>query len=525
MSDGLKLTLAQLSPETGNLRVNAETIIRIARENADSDLVVFPGSFLCGYPLEDLFQRDAFLSNLYEAKRDIECAIGAIDGPTVVTGGFNGNFIAMPNRVKNSVSELSRDVLGKSISIKGFKIGILDGSGIHDDSIVDMDLAIITASNPYARSRRMAPLEARMASLAKRCGVSVVYLNASRSHEEHVFEGTSFAIDEIGNTVLRMDAFTNDLARMTFPFKEEGKLNLQQPPETLDYLACVTGLRAYVESNELPGVVLGISGGMDSALVAAMAVDALGASRVLGVTLPSAITSSDSLGDARALCERLNIEMQTIPIGESVECVRKMLGIGGRPARVTEENIQARMRMMALMAISNETGRLVLSTGNKSEGAVGYATLYGDMAGGFNPIKDLYKTEVWALGRLRNRMAHDLLGPDHPIPESIIAKPPTAELATGQTDEASLGPYPVLDTTLRGLIDMKLSAKETLISMRSVLSKGNEPGEFDSFINLDYVRKISNLVKSAEFKRRQAAPGVRLTEHAYRYPMTHGFDF
>jgi NAD+ synthase len=281
------------------------------------------------------------------------------------------------------------------------------------------------------------------------------------------------------------------------------------------YRACVLGLRDYVEKTGFPGVVLGLSGGIDSALTAALAVDALGADRVHCVMMPYRYTSNDSLSDAAACAEALGVRYDVVPIGAPVEALEASLKplFKDRAPDITEENLQSRTRGTVLMAISNKFGTMLLTTGNKSEVSVGYATLYGDMNGGFNPIKDLYKMQVYALARYRNRTRpNDGLGPEGVvIPETIIGKAPTAELRDNQTDQDSLPPYEVLDDILEGLVDRELS-------LAQIVARGHSP---------EIVAKVERLLYLAEYKRRQSAPGVKITSRHFgrdrRYPIINKF--
>jgi NAD+ synthase len=285
--------------------------------------------------------------------------------------------------------------------------------------------------------------------------------------------------------------------------------------EAANYLACVTGLRDYVEKNGFPGVVLGLSGGVDSALTAAMAVDALGAPRVYGVMLPYIYTSNESLNDAAETAERLGIRYDTMPIHAAVEGLRKSLSaiVDGGDSGITEENLQSRARGVLLMGISNRVGPMVMTTGNKSEVSVGYATLYGDMNGGFNPVKDLYKTQIYALCRYRNKARpKGCLGPERRvIPENVLTKAPSAELKANQRDQDTLPPYDELDDILNCLVELEMPVSE-------IVARGHAP---------ETVKKVERMLYLAEYKRRQAAPGVKITAKNFgrdrRYPITNKF--
>src|SRR6202041_924155 len=346
-------------------------------------------------------------------------------------------------------------------------------------------------------------------------------LNMVGGQDELAFDGGSFALNADRSLGAQLPAFRPMVARTVFERDGGGWRCVEGPREVVeegdeaDYAACVMGLRDYVDNNRFPGVVLGLSGGVDSALCAAMAVDALGAERVHAVMLPYRFTSNESLSDAAAWAKALGLRYDTVPIAEPVEGVERALKqmFAGKPRDITEENIQSRARGLILMAISNKTGAMVVTTGNKSEMSVGYATLYGDMNGGFNPIKDLYKTEVFRLSALRNHWKPDgALGPSgEVIPPNIITRPPTAELRENQTDQDSLPPYEVLDAIL-----------ERLVEREEPLATIIEAG-FDR----EVVARIDRLLNIAEYKRRQAAPGVKVTRRNFgrdrRYPITNRF--
>jgi NAD+ synthase len=378
--------------------------------------------------------------------------------------------------------------------------------------------------SPYRRGvsdERMNVAVAR----ATESGLPLVYLNQTGGQDELVFDGASFALDASGALAAQLPAFAETVRLVEFRkvagrwAPESGDKALVPEESHADYAACMMGLRDYVEKNGFPGVVLGLSGGVDSALCAALAVDALGAGRVHCVMLPYRFTSRDSLVDAKACAEALGVRYDTLPIAPAVEGLEAVLGpiFEGRPRDITEENIQSRARGTLLMSISNKFGPMVVTTGNKSEMSVGYATLYGDMNGGFNPIKDLYKMEVFELCHLRNRWKPDgALGPDggegrEVIPHNIIVKPPTAELRENQKDQDSLPPYEVLDDILRCLVEEEMRLSD-------IIARGHDEA---------VVRKIERLLYLAEYKRRQSAPGVKVTRRSFgkerRYPIVNRF--
>jgi NAD+ synthase len=356
-------------------------------------------------------------------------------------------------------------------------------------------------------------------------GLPLVYLNQVGGQDELVFDGASFVLDADRRLVMQLPAWEEALEAVVFRRTGSGglggwtgEIGLRAPleaGESAAYHACTLGLRDYVEKNGFPGVVLGLSGGIDSALCAALATDALGPERVHCVMLPYRYTSNASLADAAACAEALGVRYDIVPISEPVEGFGKALAtvFAGTPPGITEENIQSRVRGTTLMAISNKFGAMVLTTGNKSEMSVGYATLYGDMNGGFNPIKDLYKMEVYRLARWRN--AHVPKGGKGPagvvIPEHILTKAPTAELRENQTDQDSLPPYEVLDDILACLVEKEMP-------LADIVARGHAP---------ETVKKVERLLYLAEYKRRQAAPGVKISARNFgrdrRYPITNKF--
>ncbi len=349
----------------------------------------------------------------------------------------------------------------------------------------------------------------------------LVYINQVGGQDELVFDGASFVLNADEEIAVQLPAWEIALA-VTEWRRENGRWHCLPGPlaaveegDAANYLACVMGLRDYIDKNGFPGVVLGLSGGINSALTATMAVDALGADRVHCVMLPYAYTSEESLKDAKAIADALGVRYDIVPIHDGVEGLSKSLEevLKGAPEDFTAENLQSRTRGTLLMAISNKLGPLVLTTGNKSEVSVGYATLYGDMNGGFNPLKDLYKGQVYALSRYRN--AHrpkNCRGPEGPIiPESVLTKDPSAELKPGQRDVDSLPPYPVLDDILNCLVELEMPVPE-------IIARGHAP---------ETVKKVERMLYLAEYKRRQAAPGVKITEKNFgrdrRYPITNKF--
>ncbi len=544
----LKLAIAQLNPVVGDIAGNLALARRSIAEPAarEADLVVFTELFISGYPPEDLVLRPAFV----EACRDAIEALAAstADGPAIVIGSpwmangrlhnsvmllQNGEIAAVRHKLDlpnyGVFDEKRVFAAGESvepISFKGFRLGLPICEDLWSPEIcrrfgtAGADVLISIHGSPFWRGK-----QARRAEVAQEAaaasGCPVVYANMVGGQDELVFDGASFGVGADGKTSFQMKRFEAAIESVSLSRSGAGSVILAGPKadlpsgEEADWRACVAGLRDYVAKNGFREVVLGLSGGIDSAVVATMAVDALGAEKVRCVMLPYRYTSKTSRDDAATLAEALGVRYVTVPIAAPVEGAEAALAelFAGRAPDVTEENLQARIRGVLLMAISNKFNELLLTTGNKSEVSVGYSTLYGDMNGGFNPIKDLYKTEVYRLADWRNSNRPDgLLGPaGEVIPRSILTKAPTAELRADQTDQDSLPPYAELDAILERLIEEDQSVAE-------IAAAG-----FDATT----VRRVARLVGIAEYKRRQAAPGVKVTARNFgrdrRYPITNGY--
>jgi NAD+ synthase len=381
------------------------------------------------------------------------------------------------------------------------------------------EILIVPNGSPYARGKSDIRLSVSVARVTE-SDLPLIYLNQVGGQDELVFDGASFVLNADRSLAAQLPAFEESIVTLQWTKSAAGwhctgPVSPQIDGDKGDYAACVLGLRDYVQKNGFPGVLMGISGGIDSALCAAIAVDALGAERVRGVMLPFRFTAQVSLDDAAKLAGALGIRYDVLPIAPAVNGFEEILAgtFAGLPRDITEENLQARTRGTLLMAISNKSGAMVVTTGNKSEMSVGYATLYGDMNGGFNPIKDIYKTEVFRLSSLRNEWKPECaLGPSgEVIPVNIITRPPTAELRENQTDQDSLPPYDVLDAILERLVEREEP-------LASIVAEG-----FDR----DVVARIDRLLNIAEYKRRQAAPGVKVTRRNFgrdrRYPITNRF--
>ena len=506
-----------------------------------------PELYLAGYPPEDLVLKPAFQEACRTACEELarETADG---GPAILVGlpwvedGKLHNAMALLNRGRIEAVRFKVDLPNYGvfdekrvfapgpapgpIVFRGVRIGVPICEDIWGPDPVECiaetggEILLVPNASPYERDKLAIRQSIAVARVVE-SGLPLIYLNMVGGQDELVFEGASFALNADRSLAAQLPAFRPTVARTVWQRGDkgwrclEGRLETVEEGDEADYSACVLGLRDYVEKNRFPGVVLGLSGGVDSALCAAMAVDALGAARVHAVMLPYRFTSNESLSDAAQCAEALSLRYDIVPIAEPVEGVEHALAkmFAGRPRDITEENIQSRARGLILMAISNKTGAMVVTTGNKSEMSVGYATLYGDMNGGFNPIKDLYKMEVFRLGALRNRWKPaGALGPDgEVIPENILVKPPSAELRENQKDEDSLPPYPVLDGILHGLVEKEMRVAD-------LIAEGFDP---------ETVRRVERLLYLAEYKRRQSAPGVKVGPKNFgrdrRYPIVNRF--
>jgi NAD+ synthase (glutamine-hydrolysing) len=532
------IALAQINPVVGDLGGNAK-LIRDAAEVAHcagAKLLITPELALTGYPPEDLLLRPAFIEAAADALDQLRTALAAYPSLAVIVGhplktpqGLHnaasvlrdGQCIAsyskheLPNNeVFDEVRYFKPGSLPCTFDLDGCTIGVIicedawHAGPAAQAKAAGAQLLVSLNASPYHLHKEQLRLQVLRKEIGA-TGLPFVYVNAVGGQDELVFDGGSFVLNSDGLVATSMPQFESGIGLLAIDQDGEPELGLIAPSQSMEsqaYAALVLGVRDYVHKNGFPGVIIGLSGGVDSALVLAVAVDALGAEQVRAVMMPSPYTAEMSWVDAQALAHNLGVQYDVIPIEAPMAALEEALrpSFEGLAPDTTEENIQARIRGTLLMALSNKTGRLVLTTGNKSEMAVGYCTLYGDMAGGFAVIKDIPKTLVYKLCAYRNSLAPV-------IPERILTRAPSAELRPDQTDQDSLPPYALLDAIVEGYMEQNQS-------IASLIECGFDEAS---------VRKITRLIKLNEYKRRQAPPGVRVTTRAFgrdwRYPITSRF--
>ncbi|MBP1850975.1 NAD+ synthase [Rhizobium halophytocola] len=548
--DTLRIAVAQFNPAVGDVSGNLAKV-REARADAarqGADLLLMTELFLSGYPPEDLVLKPAFLAACLSAVEQL--AADTADGGPGIVVGFprqgkegrhnaiavldDGRIIAVQDKVDlpnygefDEKRVFTAGPMPGPINFRGVRLGIPICEDIWGDLGVSETLAesgaeilMVPNGSPYYRGK----VDIRHQVVLKQViesGLPMIYANQLCGQDELVFDGASFAFNADKTLAFQMSQFEETLYVSTWRRRadgwrcEEGPVSQIPTGEEADYRACMLGFRDYVNKNGFRSVILGLSGGIDSALCAAIAVDALGEERVRTVMLPYHYTSEESFSDAAACAKALGCDYDIVPIAEPVEGFLAALSetFEGTESGVTEENLQSRTRGTILMAISNKFGSMVVTTGNKSEMSVGYATLYGDMNGGFNPIKDLYKMQVYGLSAWRNaHVPPGALGPSgEVIPANIISKAPSAELRPNQTDQDSLPPYPVLDDILECLVEGEMSVDD-------IVARGHD---------IATVHRIEHLLYLAEYKRRQSAPGVKITKKNFgrdrRYPITNRY--
>ena len=545
MADRLKIGFAQMNQRVGDLEGNAEAMLDVRRKAAaaGADLLMCPELQLVGYPPEDLVLKPEFV------RRTMECAERLVDataepgpamliGTVIDEGGLNYNAMLLADGGRTLARTLKRELpnygtfdekrifapgpLPEPFEFKGVKIGVPICEDIWEEVVcghlaeTGAEILLVPNGSPYELDKDDTR-QRLVRSRVLQTGLPIAYLNRVGGQDELAFDGSSFVMHPDGELVVQMpdweeDLLVTDWVRTSGGWRCETRRQHQLDPFPADvYRAMTVALRDYVVRNGFPGVILGLSGGIDSALSAAVAADALGPGKVWGVMLPSKYTSDESLEDARECARLLGCRHDVVPIVPAVDAVDGMLP---QLSGLAAENVQARLRMVTLMALSNAHGHMLLTTGNKSEMSVGYATLYGDMAGGYSVLKDAYKTTVFALSKWRNHnKPEDALGPDGPVmPARVISKPPSAELRPDQKDEDSLPPYSDLDRILEGLVDKEMSVKEV----------ASATGE-----DIALVADIETKLLRAEYKRRQAPPGVKIGSRNFgrdrRYPISNFF--
>lgn len=548
MTEQLTIAMAQLNQRVGDLAGNAKAMLEWRAKAPGADLILFPEQQLIGYPAEDLVLKPVFAAQAAAQLADLAKATSD-GGPAMLVGSifvengalYNGVALLDGGRVaavryKHELPNygtfdekriFASGPLPEPVEFRGVKLGL----PICEDGWLapvskhlaarGAEILISVNGSPYEIDKDDRRLEQVFAARVAETGLPLLFLNRVGGQDELVFDGSSFVLGADGKAAHRLPDWTEELRVTQWKrgaagwICDAGELASWEDHPADIYSAMVVGLRDYVNSNRFPGVVLGLSGGIDSAICAAIAADALGPERVWCVMLPSRYTSQSSLDDAADCAAMIGCKLDTIPISPAVEAFDVMLSgsFTDREVDITEENVQSRIRGVTLMALSNKFGHMLMTTGNKSEMSVGYATIYGDMAGGYNPLKDAYKMTVFAISEWRNKNKPRIgLGPDGPvIPEQIISKPPSAELRPDQKDSDSLPPYPLLDKMLHALVEEELSVDE-------VVARGFDRAD---------VTRIERLLYIAEYKRRQAPPGVKLGTRNFgrdrRYPITNAF--
>jgi NAD+ synthase len=547
MTDRLRIALAQLDPCMGDIEGNLAKARAARTEAAGADILLFPELFITAYPPEDLVLKHALqddaraavealardtaeggpavlIGTPWREEGQLYNAVAALDGGRVIARTFKRD---LPNYgVFDEKRVFAPGPLSGPIALRGVRLGIPICEDIWTPEVVEClaetggEIMLVPNGSPFEAGKEDVRLNL-VAARVTEAGRPLVYLNQIGGQDELVFDGASLVVNADRSLAWALPAWEEKIAITEWHREGSGWVCAQgecAPAEERSqsvYHAMMLGLRDYVNKNRFPGVVLGLSGGIDSALSAAVAVDALGRERVRCVMLPSRYTSEESLEDASECARLLGTAYETIPIERAAESFGEILApvFAGRAPDTTEENIQSRVRGLILMAISNKFGPMVLTTGNKSEMSVGYATLYGDMCGGYNVLKDIYKMEVFRLARWRNQAQPSrALGPQgRVIPERIITKPPSAELRANQTDQDSLPPYDILDGILECLVEREMSFAD-------VVARGYEPAT---------VKRVEQLLYTSEYKRRQAPPGVKIGPRNFgrdrRYPITNAF--
>lgn len=550
MSDTLSIYMAQINPTVGAVEANRKRIEEAYQAGMaeGADLVLTPELSLAGYPLEDLVLKPFFVRSAMAEAEKLAALTEGTGKPGLIVGcpWFDGavlhNAVLLIEGGRIADMRYKHDLPNYGVfdekrvfvpgapagpmDFRGFKLGVMICEDMWYPAVTKRladegaEILLVPTCSPFELDKHP-ERQVHARNRVDEAGLPLVFCNQVTGQDELVFEGASFVMAADGNLPVQMDFWREDGLLTCWRRTDKGVVcettHQAVVPDHWQnmYQAMMLGLRDYVQKNRFPGVILGLSGGIDSALSAAVAVDALGADKVHCVMMPSRYTSGESLGDAEDCAKALGVQYDVIAIKPGVDAFDSMLteAFSGTKPDTTEENIQSRLRGLILMSLSNKFGKMVLTTGNKSEMSVGYATLYGDMCGGYSVLKDVYKLDVFELSRWRNEnVPVGALGPSgEVIPDNIITKPPTAELRDDQKDEDSLPPYEALDDMLRCLVDEEMSVAE-------VIERGHSASE---------VARIEHLLYIAEYKRRQAPPGVKITRKNFgrdrRYPITNGF--
>lgn len=522
----LNIIMAQLNPTVGDLEGNFEKIKTVWEDHTDSDLIIFPEMIVTGYPADDLLLKPDFIHKAQDVIQDLvtlsqqHSAMILIGAPSYKNDYlYNSAYIIGDGKIQLTILKnhlpnygifdekryfTSPEKLHGIFHFKGHKIGVLICEDTWFDD-VSAHLAkqgaeiLLSMNGSHFKTGKETDRQRITRARVQETGLPLIYVNQVGGQDDLLFDGQSFALDKDGNITHQLPAFEESVISVLHDNMIAPKLS----DDEKHYKAITLGLRDYISKNGFNGVLIGLSGGIDSALSAAIAVDALGADKVHCVMMPSPFTSQDSLDDAKECAKMLGVAYDIIPISDGMQSFEKMLGnhTDKSGEKTTFENIQSRIRGTLLMALSNETGKMVLSTGNKSEMAVGYATLYGDMCGGYNAIKDLYKGQVYSLSQWRNKQSPA-------IPQRILTKAPTAELKHNQTDQDTLPPYDVLDDILECLIEKEMALEDIPHDEETIL-------------------KVWTMLNRAEYKRNQAPPGPKVSGKSFgrdrRYPITNGF--
>jgi NAD+ synthase len=527
----LRFTIAQINPTVGDIDGNIKMIEKSwGRFDNETDLIIFPELAITGYTPEDLLQNSGFIQKASERidylikisqKFSSAILVGCpeIDKTNLYNSTFlieHGKIIATTHKVElpnygvfDEKRYFTQGVRPEPIDFRDHKLGIMICEDMWFPNVAEYlsaksaDVFIVVNGSPFEPHKQSIRIQHAKTRVTN-AGIPLLYVNQVGGQDDLVYDGSSFALNSSGDLILQCEEFAEEFQTFNFSNPDTAVIHPSHPETEALYQACVLALRDYMRKTGQTKILIGMSGGIDSALSAIMAADAIGAEHVTGVMMPSEFTSNESVQDAELCAQKIGMDLKTISIRPMVDTFVKSLP---DTSGLAHENLQARLRGVILMTLSNQTGAMVLTTGNKSEMACGYATLYGDMCGGYNVLKDLYKTQVYNLAYWRNSISQQ----GDVIPHNILIKPPTAELKPNQKDSDSLPPYDELDSILMGIIEEDLSPQQ-------LVERGH---------SLETVQRVRKLVKNSEYKRRQSAPGPKLSSRAFarerRYPIVNKF--